>query len=74
MSLGLSLTLVIAAFVAMMTAVMTLSFRERHASRTIALDDTAAQAASDTRILATIFGSIIGGMVLMVVTAVLIFV
>jgi hypothetical protein len=74
MSLGVSLSLVIAAFLAMMTAVMTLAFRERRASRHIALTDTAAQAASDTRIVATIFGSIIGGMLLMVVTAVLIFV
>lgn len=73
MSLGVSLSLVIVAFMAMMTAVMTLAFRERRASRTIAVNDTVAQAASDTRILATIFGSIIGGMVLMVVTAVLIF-
>lgn len=73
MSVGVSLALVIAAFVAMMGTVMALAFRERKVSRTVQLEDTATQAASDARVLVVIFGSIIGGMLLMVVTAVLVF-
>ena len=73
MSAGTGLVLVLAAFVALLTTVIRLSFRERRLSKTIALDDVAAQQASDTRLLATIFGSIIGGMVLTLITAWLVF-
>ena len=73
MSLGVSLSLVIAAFLALMTTVMALAFRERKAARRMAVEDTAAQGASDGRILVAIFGSILGGMLLMAVTAVLVF-
>ena len=73
MSLSASLALVIAAFVALMTTVMTLAFRERRAGRRMAVDDAAAQGASDARVLVVIFGAMIGGMLLMLVTAVLIF-
>ena len=73
MSLGLSLSLVIAAFVLLMGTVMTVAFRERRAGQRAAAQDAAAQGASDARILAVIFGSIFGGMILMVITAVLVF-
>ena len=73
MSLGLSLSLVIAAFVLLMATVMTVAFRERRAGQRVAEQDAAAQGASDARILAVIFGSIFGGMILMVITAVLVF-
>jgi hypothetical protein len=73
MSLGLSLSLVIAAFVLLMGTVMTVAFRERRAGQRVAAQDAAAQGASDARILAVIFGSIFGGMILMVITAVLVF-
>lgn len=73
MSMALGLALVIAAFVIVMGGVLTLAFRERRAGKTIAVDDTAAQGASDARVLTVIFGSIIGGMVLTLVTASLIF-
>ena len=73
MSLGVSLSLVIAAFVLLMGTVMTIAFRERRAGRRIAAGDVAAQGASDARVLVVIFGSIIGGMILMLVTAVLVF-
>ena len=41
--------------------------------RAAPVGDTAAQSASDARVLVTIFGSIFGGMLLMLVTAVLVF-
>jgi hypothetical protein len=73
MSAVTGLVLVIAAFVALLTTVMRLAFRERRLSKTIAVNDLEAQNASDARLLATIFGSIIGGMALTVVTAWLVF-
>lgn len=72
MSLGASLALVIVAFMALMTTVLTLAFRERKLAKS-GPSDAASQGASDARVLVTIFGSIIGGMLLMVVTAVLVF-
>jgi hypothetical protein len=73
MSVALGLSLVIAAFVALMGGVLALAFRERRVGRRIEATDTAAQGASDARILTVIFGSIIGGMVLTLVTASIIF-
>jgi hypothetical protein len=73
MSLGASLALVIAAFVTLMAGVLTVAFRERRAARRIAAADTEAQGVSDARVLTVIFGSIIGGMVLTLVTASLVF-
>jgi hypothetical protein len=73
MSSGTGLVLVLAAFLGLLTTVIRLAFRERRMSRMIAVDDVEAQQASDTRLLATIFGSIIGGMVLTVITAWLVF-
>jgi len=73
MSASTGLVLVLGAFVALLTTVIRLSFRERRVNKTIALDDVAAQQASDARLLVTIFGSIIGGMVLTLITAWLVF-
>jgi len=73
MSMAAGLSLVIGAFVAIMAAVLALAFRERRVGRRIDVSDTAAQGASDARILTLIFGSIIGGMVLTLVTASIIF-
>lgn len=73
MSLGARLAVVLAAFAVLMATVITVAFRERRAARIIDVTDVAAQGASDARILVTIFGSIIGGMLLTVVTAVLVF-
>jgi uncharacterized membrane protein len=72
-TVAVGLSLVIAAFVAIMGGVLALSLRERRAGKSIAVDDVAAQGASDARILTVIFGSIIGGMVLTLVTASIIF-
>ena len=73
MTLGAKLALVIVAFMILMGGVLWLAFRERKAGRDIAVDDTAAQAASDGRVLLVIFGSIMGGMFLMLITAYLVF-
>ena len=73
MTLGAKLALIIVAFMILMGGVLWLAFRERRMGRDIAVDDTAAQAASDGRVLAVIFGSIIGGMLLTLVTAYLVF-
>jgi hypothetical protein len=73
MSVPVGLSLVIATFVAMMAAVLALSLRERRVGKRIGVDDVAAQNASDARVLTVIFGSIIGGMVLTLVTALLVF-
>jgi len=73
MSVALGLSLVIATFLAIMGGVLALSFRERRAGKRIEVDDVAAQNASDARLLTAIFGSIIGGMVLTLVTASLVF-
>ena len=73
MSVPVGLSLVIAAFVVIMAGVLALSLRERRAGKRIRVDDVAAQNASDARVLTVIFGSIIGGMVLTLVTASLVF-
>jgi hypothetical protein len=73
MSLGASLSLVIAAFVALMAAVMFMALHERRAGKSIATHDTAAQAASDARVLFVIFAAIPGGMLLTILVAWLLF-
>ena len=73
MSVTVGLSAVIATFVLVMAGVLALAFRERRAGKRIAVDDVVAQNASDARLLTVIFGSIIGGMVLTLVTASLVF-
>ena len=73
MSTSIGLSMVLAAFVALMTTVLTVAMRERRAGKRIEASDAASQAASDGRVMVVVFGSIIGGMLLMVVTAVLVF-
>jgi hypothetical protein len=72
-SVAAGLGVVLAAFVALLSGVVVLAFRERRLGRTIAADDHVAQHASDMRILAVVFPSIIGGMLLTLVTAWLVF-
>ena len=73
MTLGAKLAVVLAAFVAILTIVIWMAFRERRLGKTIAADDTEAQQASDARVLAVIFSAIIGGMLLTLVVAYLVF-
>ena len=50
-----------------------MAFRERKLARAIPRDDLAAQQAADGRVLATIFGAILGGMGLTLLVAWLVF-
>jgi uncharacterized membrane protein len=72
-SLGAKLAIVMAAFIAILTIVIYVSFRERRLGKSIADDDFAAQQASDARVLTVIFSSIIGGMLLTLIVAYLVF-
>jgi hypothetical protein len=73
MTLGPKLAIVFAAFVAILVVVIVMAFRERRLGRTLADDDTVGQQASDARVLATIFSAIVGGMLLTVLVAWLVF-
>ena len=73
MSLGYKLLAVFAGFLALLTVVIAMAFRERRRSRDIPEGDFAAQQAADGRVLATVFTAIIGGMLLTPLTAWLVF-
>ncbi len=73
MTLLHKLAIVLAAFLVLLTVVSWLALHERRVGKTIAHDDVASQQASDARVLAVIFSAILGGMILAVVTAWLIF-
>ena len=73
MSLGLKLSLVIGAFVTILVIVIVMAFRERRLGRGIDASDTAAQQASDARVLTVIFTAILGGMALTVLVAYIVF-
>jgi hypothetical protein len=72
-SLGAKLAIVIGAFVTILVVVIWMAFRERRMGRAIAADDVEAQQASDARVLAVIFSAIIGGMLLTVIVAYIVF-
>ena len=67
------LAAVILAFVAILAAVLAMSFRERRLAQRIHAGDEAAAGSSDARILVTIFLAIPGGMLLTVLSAWLVF-
>ena len=73
MTLVWKLAIVLVAFLAILTIVIYMAFRERRLGKTIASDDHAGQQASDARILSVIFSAIIGGMLLTLVVAWLVF-
>jgi hypothetical protein len=73
MTLGWKLVVVFFAFFALLVTVITLVFRERRLGRSIPADDFEAQQAQDGRILALVFSSVIGGMLLTLVVAWLVF-
>jgi len=72
-SLGAKLAIVLAAFVAILTIVIYMAFRERKLGKSIAADDIAAQQASDARVLMVIFTAIFGGMLLTLLVAYMVF-
>jgi hypothetical protein len=73
MSLGWKLFAVFLAFLAILAAVIVVAFRERSRGKTFSDDDRAGQQAQDARVMATVFSAIIGGMVLTILVAWLVF-
>ena len=73
MSLGGKLFLVFLAFLAVLAGVIWMAFRERRLARAIPEGDLAAQQAADGRVLATVFGAILCGMLLTLLVAWLVF-
>ena len=73
MSLGWKLVIVFFAFVTILVIVIYMAFRERKLGKTLAQDDLAGQQASDARVLTVIFSAIIGGMLLTLLVAWLVF-
>ena len=73
MTLGYKLLIVFLAFLAVLAGVIWMAFRERKLARAIPEGDIRAQQAADGRVMATIFGSILGGMMLTLLVAWLVF-
>ena len=73
MTLGGKLFIVFLAFLAILVTVIAVSFRERGRGKSIAADDVAAQQAQDARVMTVIFVAIMGGMLLTVLVAWLVF-
>ena len=73
MGLGHKLLVVFFAFLAILVTVIAVAFRERTRGRAIATDDVEAQQAQDARVMTVIFSAIMGGMLLTLVVAWLVF-
>ena len=73
MTLGEKLLIVFFAFLAILVTVIAVAFRERTRGKSIAADDIEAQQQQDARVMAIIFGSIMGGMLLTVLAAWVVF-
>ena len=73
MSLFAKLSIVLAAFLTILVIVIWMAFRERKLGKGIAGDDIEAQQASDARVMAVIFSAIIGGMLLTIIVAYIVF-
>ena len=73
MSLGVKLLLVFLAFCSLLATVLWMAFRERKLAGAIADGDLEAQKAADGRVLAVVFGGCLGGIVLTLIVAYLVF-
>jgi len=73
MTLGVKLLIVFFAFVAILVTVIAVAFRERTRGKAIAQDDVQAQQAQDARVMTVIFSAIMGGMLLTLIVAWLVF-
>ncbi|MGZ5036094.1 MAG: hypothetical protein ACXWHB_11660 [Usitatibacter sp.] len=73
MSLGWKLFVVFLAFLAILVTVIVVAFRERTRGKTLGAGDIAGQQAQDARVMAVIFSAIIGGMLLTLLVAWLVF-
>jgi hypothetical protein len=72
-TLGWKLFVVFLAFLAILATVALAAFRERKRGRTLAADDRPAQQAQDARVMTIIFSAIIGGMLLTILVAWMVF-
>ena len=73
MTLGVKLLVVFIAFLALLVTVITVAFRERTRGKALAADDIEGQQAQDARVMTVIFSAIIGGMLLTILVAWLVF-
>jgi ABC-type uncharacterized transport system permease subunit len=73
MTLGWKLFIVFLAFLAILSTVIFVAFRERTRGKSIAADDFAGQQAQDSRVMAIVFSAILGGMLLTLLVAWLVF-
>ena len=73
MTLGAKLLLVFVAFLALLVTVITVAFRERTRGKSLAANDIEGQQAQDARVMTVIFSAIIGGMLLTILVAWLVF-
>jgi hypothetical protein len=73
MSLGWKLFAVFLAFLAILATVIVVAFRERTRGKALGGLDRAGQEAQDARVMAVVFSAIIGGMVLTILVAWLVF-
>jgi hypothetical protein len=73
MSLFAKLAIVLAAFVTILVIVIYMAFRERKLGRQMKAGDIAAEQASDARVIAVIFSAILGGMLLTLIVAYIVF-
>ena len=73
MTLGGKLLLVFVAFLALLVTVITVAFRERTRGKSLAANDIEGQQAQDARVMTVIFSAIMGGMLLTVLVAWLVF-
>jgi uncharacterized membrane protein len=73
MTLGGKLLLVFVAFLALLVTVIAVAFRERTRGKSLAASDVEGQQAQDARVMTVIFSAIIGGMLLTILVAWLVF-
>ena len=73
MTLGGKLVIVFVAFLAILATVVAVAFRERTRGKSIAAGDRAGEQAQDARVMAVIFSAIMGGMLLTLLVAWLVF-
>ena len=73
MDLGSKLLLIFVVFLALIGVVMAVSFRERKLANNTGTSDRQSDEASDNRTMAIIFGGILGGMLLALIVAWLVF-
>ena len=73
MTLGDKLLIVFFAFLTIIIVVIVMAFRERKLGKRMVAGDRDAEQASDARVMAIVFGAIMGGMLLTLLVAWLVF-